>query len=158
MDKLCQIACAAKHDGADSGMTLGLQGLQGHANRVRQSSAAQQSQMLNIDFQSIVAGLQAASYQSQELVKQDIQEICRTAAESFSSQEQVPICIFLLPPGVSDSDGLSSCHDTDLIYMWHFKQILLPANDYTHFTIVSRSLTLSNAFLVMPNAYTHLHL
>ena len=46
--------------------------------------------MLNFDFQSIVAGLQAGSYQSQEVVKQDIQEVCRTAAESFSGQEQVP--------------------------------------------------------------------
>ena len=45
--------------------------------------------MLNIDFQSIVAGLQAASYQSQELVKQDIQEICHTAAEMYSSSDQV---------------------------------------------------------------------
>lgn len=132
MDKLYQIAYSAKHDGADSGMTLGLQGLQGHANRVRQSSAAQQSQMLNIDFQSIVAGLQAASYQSQELVKQDIQQICRTAAESFSSQEQVPICVFSLPPGVSDSDGLSSCHAAVLMYMWQFKQNSLPSIDYTH--------------------------
>ena len=47
--------------------------------------------MLNFDFQSIVAGLQAGSYQSQEVVKQDIQEVCRTAAESFSGQEQVPV-------------------------------------------------------------------
>ena len=91
--KHSKLVCFAEHDGINFGMTWELQGLQGHANRVRQSSAAQQSQMLNIDFQSIVAGLQAASYQSQEVVKQDIQEICRTAAESFSSQEQVPICI-----------------------------------------------------------------
>ncbi len=47
--------------------------------------------MLNFDFQSIVAGLQAGSYQSQEVVKQDIQEVCRTAAESFSGQEQVAV-------------------------------------------------------------------
>ena len=61
-----------------------------NVSRVKQSSAAQQSQMLNFDFQSIVAGLQAGSYQSQEVVKQDIQEVCRTAADSFSGQEQVP--------------------------------------------------------------------
>ena len=66
-----------------------LQGLQGHAHRIKQSSAAQQSQMLNIDFQSIVAALQAGSYQSQEVVKQDIQEICRAAAEAYSREDQV---------------------------------------------------------------------
>ena len=65
------------------------QGVQGHAYRIRQSSAAEQSQMLITDFQSIIAGLHAGSYQSQEVVKQDIQEICRSAAESFSSQDQV---------------------------------------------------------------------
>ena len=66
-----------------------MQGLHAHAYRVKRSSAAQQSQMLNIDFQSIVAGLQAGSYQSQEVVKQDVHEICRAAADSFSSTEQV---------------------------------------------------------------------
>ena len=72
-----------------TGNGVALQGLQGHANRIRQSSAAQQSQMLSIDFQSIVAALQAGSYQSQEVVKQDIQEICRAAAEAYSREDQV---------------------------------------------------------------------
>lgn len=53
--------------------------------------------MLNFDFQSIVAGLQAGSYQSQEVVKQDIQEVCRTSAESFSGQEQVSADSFTCP-------------------------------------------------------------
>ena len=69
-----------------------LQGIHGHAHRVRQSSAAEQSQMLKISFQTIAAGLNAGSYQSQEVVKQDIQEICRSAAEAFSSQDQVYLC------------------------------------------------------------------
>ena len=68
---------------------VSLQGVQGHASRVKQSSAAEQSQMLNIGFQSIIAGLHAGSYQSQEVVKQDVQEICRSAAEAFSNQDQV---------------------------------------------------------------------
>lgn len=68
-----------------------LQGLQGHAYRVRQSSAAEQSQMLKISFQSIVAGLQAGTYQSQEVVKQDVQQICRSAGEAFSNQDQVTL-------------------------------------------------------------------
>ncbi len=79
---------------------MDVQSLQGHANRVRQSSAAQQSQMLNLDFQSIVAGLQAGSYQSQEVVKQDLQAICRAAAESFSSQEQVHLQMSITHPFV----------------------------------------------------------
>lgn len=75
-----------------SRVTATLQGVHGHAYRVRQSSAAEQSQMLKISFQSVVAGLHAGSYQSQEVVKQDIQEICRSAAEAFSSQDQVYLC------------------------------------------------------------------
>lgn len=75
-----------------SSATGTVQGVPGHAYRVRQSSAAEQSQMLKISFQSIVAGLHAGSYQSQEVVKQDIQEICRSAAEAFSSQDQVCLC------------------------------------------------------------------
>ena len=71
------------------GRTGFLQGLQGHAYRVRHSSAAEQSQMLNISFQSIVAGLQAGTYQSQEVVKQDVQQVCRSAGEAFSNQDQV---------------------------------------------------------------------
>lgn len=79
-----------------SRVTGTVQGVPGHAYRIRQSSAAEQSQMLKISFQSIVAGLHAGSYQSQEVVKQDIQEICRSAAEAFSSQEQVCLCADLL--------------------------------------------------------------
>lgn len=74
---------------SESSATGTVQGVHGHAYRVRQSSAAEQSQMLKISFQSIIAGLHAGSYQSQEVVKQDIQEICRSAAEAFSSQDQV---------------------------------------------------------------------
>lgn len=76
-----------------SRLTGSLQGIHGHAHRVRQSSAAEQSQMLKISFLSIAAGLNASSYQSQEVVKQDIQEICRSAAEAFSSQDQVCLCV-----------------------------------------------------------------
>ncbi len=74
--------------------------------------------MLNFDFQSIVAGLQAGSYQSQEVVKQDIQEVCRTAAESFSGQEQV----------LADSHTCPiSWHDAackHVLHAWHAGHII----------------------------------
>ena len=73
--------------------TGSLQGIYGHAHRVRKSSAAEQSQMLKISLQSVAAGLHAGSYQAQEVVKQDIQEICRSAAEVFSSQDQVRLYV-----------------------------------------------------------------
>ena len=68
-----------------------MKGAEGHANRVRQSSAAQQTQPLSISFSSLVEGLNTASYQSSELVKQDVQEVCHMAAEVFCSMEQVSL-------------------------------------------------------------------
>ena len=92
-------------------VTGSLQGIHGHAHRLRQSSAAEQSQMLNISFQSIAAGLHAGSYQSQEVVKQDIQEICRSAAEVFSNQDQV--CLYVGPTvTVMFVNSLSKCCST----------------------------------------------
>ena len=94
----------------NSMVTSCLQGIHGHAHRVRQSSAAEQSHMLKISFQSIAAGLNAGSYQSQEVVKQDIQEICRSAAEAFSSQDQVCLCVD--PQFMTVINCLSQCCPT----------------------------------------------
>ena len=74
-----------------------VQAAESHANRVRQSSAAQQTQPLNISFRSIVTGLLAGSYQSSEHLKQDVQEICHMAAEVYCSSEQVCHALMVLP-------------------------------------------------------------
>lgn len=65
-----------------------VQAAEGQANRVRQSSAAQQTQPLNISFNSIAEGLHAGTYQSSEVIKQDVQEICHMAADLFCNTEQ----------------------------------------------------------------------
>lgn len=66
-----------------------MQTAEGHATRIRQSSAAQQAQPLGISFASVAEGLQAGRYQSAELVKQDVQEISRMAADVYCSIQQV---------------------------------------------------------------------
>ena len=66
-----------------------MQAAESHAHKVRQSSAAQQTQPLDISFSSIVTGLLAGSYQSSEHLKQDVQEVSHMAAEVYCSSEQV---------------------------------------------------------------------
>ena len=76
-----------------------VQVVEGHASRIRQSSAAEQAQALGISFSHVAQGLQAGLYQDPELLKQDVQEICRAAAEAYCSSEQVTynqagLCMF----------------------------------------------------------------